>query len=768
MRWAALGAALAVAAADVAAQSPPPPVPVPAATPPPAAPVPAPTPTPTPAAAASPEPAPATLDPVQVTGGRVDETQERRQSTAAKIVIGREEIDRFGDSSLADVLKRLPGITVGGAPGRRGGGIRMRGLSGGYTQILLDGERMPPGFSLESLPPDQVERIEILRAPTAETGARAIAGTINIVTRGGYTRRVNDVRVALGQERGQGSSTASWSRNAQLGDFVVNGTLSAGLRRQRDVSYEDTEQRRLDDGSLVLERHETAETGGQNRNLNANGRIEWKPGGGGQLLVMPGLGVFRAERSGERWLEQPFGSMPVPYERAGTASDVETTLARLQLAWTQRLADGRFELRGGINRHRLESSSDRADETGGAPGRTFHNEQTVNDDNVTGSTKLTKNVFESHTLVTGAEFESNRRRDERTSLQDGVPVLTEFGNRLAARATRLAGYTQDEWAWGEHWAFHAGLRWEGIRTQGSALPGADAPANRSSVWTPLLHALWKPDPKGRDQVRVSLTRSYKSPQLQQLIARPRINTNYPVPGPNTPTDADYAGNADLRPELATGVDLAFEHYLPGSGVLSASVFHRRIRDYLRSTTELETVSWSAVPRYVTRPRNVGGAMTQGVELEAKFRASEVWPAAPRIDVRANLSAYRSRVDGVPGPDNRLDQQPPWSGNLGADYRLVSLPLTIGGNASWTPGYTTRLTDTQTASAGRKWEVDAYAAWAFSPAVSLRLTLSNLAPRVYANSSTVEGPDWTGLPVRETSRTHSPTYVNTQLRLEAKL
>jgi iron complex outermembrane receptor protein len=125
-----------------------------------------------PATPRRPRPAPKTeqLETVNITGSRPDDVQERRQSTAAKIIVGRDEIDRFGDSTLGDVLKRLPGVTIQGRPGR-GGAIRMRGLGNGYTQILLDGERVPPGFSLDSISPDQVERIEILRAPTAETGA---------------------------------------------------------------------------------------------------------------------------------------------------------------------------------------------------------------------------------------------------------------------------------------------------------------------------------------------------------------------------------------------------------------------------------------------------------------------------------------------------------------------------------------------------------------------------------------------------------------------
>jgi outer membrane receptor for ferrienterochelin and colicins len=61
---------------------------------------------------------------VEITSGRDNESQQRRESTASKIVIGREEIERQGDSNLGEILKRMPGITLGGAPGR-GAGIRL-------------------------------------------------------------------------------------------------------------------------------------------------------------------------------------------------------------------------------------------------------------------------------------------------------------------------------------------------------------------------------------------------------------------------------------------------------------------------------------------------------------------------------------------------------------------------------------------------------------------------------------------------------------------
>ena len=373
-----------------------------------------------------------------------------------------------------------------------------------------------------------------------------------------------------------------------------------------------------------------------------------------------------------------------------------------------------------------------------------------------------------HTATAGVEAESTRRDDTRTSLQDGLPILTDFAENISASVERLAAYVQDEWPVSEHWAAHAGLRWEGIRTRGSVEEGQPEAVNRSSVWSPLVHAVWKPDPKGRDQVRVSLTRSYRSPTLANLIARPAVNTRYPVPGPNTPTQADRAGNPNLKPELATGIDIAIERYLPGSGILSANVFRRDISDTMRSVTTLETVSYANVPRWVTRAQNIGDAVTEGVELEAKFRASDVFAGAPRTDIRANASFFHSRVKSVPGPDNRLDQQPDMTANVGVDHRFTSIPLTIGGNVNWTPGYATRLTETQAALVSSKLIVDAYGVWTFNPALALRVTFSNLDPRDYVTGSAADGPDALGVQVRETATTRAPTFINVQLRLEMKL
>ena len=758
-----LGALATAALAQAGAAAPPAAADTPAA---PAAPAAAPSQAPAPVAAQS-RPAgearPQQLAPVQITG-RPDDVQERRNSTAAKIIIGRDEIERFGDSTLGDVLKRLPGVTIQGQPGR-GGAIRMRGLGSGYTQILLDGERIPPGFSLDSLAPEQIERIEIIRAPTAETGARAIAGTINIITRGGYTKRINDVRLTAAVENGRLQPSASWTRNDTLGPFIYNYSLSVFRQNRASDSTTTTIARRLADDSVTLDQRDTGTVREHRSGVHATGRLQWRGEEEGHTLVLTPLLIYgsgTSHRTGV--LEQSVGAVPPPYDHSRTDGDGSYSLARLNLQWNRRLGEGtRLEARGGVGLSRSQSQSLRLEDTGGVQTRTLDDRTDSHDRTYTAGAKWIQSLAGEHSLVAGVEGEGNRRTDTRATLQNGAPLLVDFGDAVSAASTRYALYAQDEWNLTPNWAAHAGLRWEGIDTRGSGEAGQPEAINRSSVWTPLLHAVWKPDPKGRDQVRMSLTRSYRSPTLGNLIARPSINTRYPVPGANTPTQADRAGNPNLKPELATGIDIALERYLPQSGILSANVFQRRIKNFMRSETALETVSWSAVPRYVSRVQNIGDAVTQGIELEAKFRLSDVFAEAPKTDVRANASLFRSRVRTVPGPDNRLDQQPDYTVNLGADHRFTGLPLLLGGNLNWTPGYTTRISDVQTARQGRKAILDAFALWTFSPTLQLRISASNLDPRGYVTGGTFDDAG-----VRETSATTAPTYLNLQVRLEMKL
>lgn len=690
------------------------------------------------------------LERVEVSSGP-SANSRRRNSTASKIVIEREDLDKYGDTALGDVLRRLPGVTLGGRPGR-GGDIRMRGLGSGFTQILVDGERAPAGFAVEDLPPDQIERIEIYRAPTAETGARAIAGTINIILREPLVKANHELRFTLGQDRGEPQADFSWTRNLKWGgaggdEFVGALSTNGGLHRRFNNIDTYLRETDTDTGQVINEVAQVGTSVGNSANLNGNARLRWKYSDTLSFNISPFFALSQNEGEGQNNATGTTSIRNVRSESDGRMHNLRLNLSanyRPQPgeSWDLRLGVGGFKNTGNSLRN-----EDRWDTINGDSTRKQEDRNTTEEDQISLGGKWSLKTAQEHQWVSGIETERSERTQTRRTLVAGEEPegLKRFGNTLGSRNQRFAAYTQDEWSPSKQWSVYAGLRYERIETRADAaglLPGT---RNVSQVTSPLFHLLWKPEAFPKDQVRLSLTRSYRSPNLNDLVARPNINTTYPV-GLNYQTYADRAGNPDLKPELATGVDLSLEHWLPTGGIVSGTAFVRDIKGLIRSQVLLETVSWDTSQRWVSRPRNREGARTMGLEFEFKARMDEIWEDAPAelqlMLLRFNVAVFDSQVRGISGA-NRLDQQPRGSLNVGIDHRWKALGQSFGSgfNANYVPATNVQQTQTLKREETARRQFDAYLSWssgAVRDGINWRLSMANLLPRDSQSSS--EGID----------------------------
>jgi len=318
-----------------------------------------------------------------------------------------------------------------------------------------------------------------------------------------------------------------------------------------------------------------------------------------------------------------------------------------------------------------------------------------------------------HALAMGWDAGYTRREDARDE-NEVFPLFEReqvTNENYDATIKRLALYIQDEWNVSKQWSMYAGLRWEGLETtsEGNTF---ETSTNRASVFSPLAQTLYK-IPDSRDQVRLALTRTFKAPSASNLIPRRFTTPN------NSQTEPDYRGNPDLQPELATGIDAAYEHWWAEKALLSASVSVRRIEDYTRQGLILEDGRW------IQTPVNDGDALTRSLELEAKFPLSAVIADVPEIDLRASVSRNWSEVDAVPGPDNRLDQQVPLSATLGIDYKTRDGKLSTGASFAFKDGGPVRVNVEQSRYQSVRRDLDVYALWKFNPKYQLRLAASNL-------------------------------------------
>lgn len=171
-------------------------------------------------------------------------TQQLRNAPASVSVITSEQLQKKPVSDLVDAVKDVEGISITG--GNEKPDISIRGLSGDYTLILVDGRRQSGresrpngsgGFEAGFIPPvEAIERIEVIRGPMSSLyGSDAIGGVINIITKP-VNNQTWDGVLGLGgiiQEHGKfGNSTTN--------DFYLSGPLikdKLGLQLYGGMNY---------------------------------------------------------------------------------------------------------------------------------------------------------------------------------------------------------------------------------------------------------------------------------------------------------------------------------------------------------------------------------------------------------------------------------------------------------------------------------------------------------------------------------------------------
>ena len=167
------------------------------------------------------------IDNVVVTANKY-ETKQREVATIVN-VIPPLIIESTTSNSMADVLNFQTGLRVEETCSNCGvPQIRINGLEGQYTQILMDSRpifsSLASVYGLEQLPAGMVDRIEVIRGGgSALYGANAIAGVVNIITKEPNRNSFNISNSSAFTEKG------TYDINTNMNASVVSENQKAGL-----------------------------------------------------------------------------------------------------------------------------------------------------------------------------------------------------------------------------------------------------------------------------------------------------------------------------------------------------------------------------------------------------------------------------------------------------------------------------------------------------------------------------------------------------------
>lgn len=680
--------------------------------------------------------------------GNAEQYDPRRDDTAARIVVSHDEIVKYGDTSLADVLKRQPGVTVNGGNAGRGGEIRMRGLGAGYTQILLNGEPAPPGFTLDSLTPEQVERIEIVRAAMAEYSAQGIAGTINIQLKSKVRKAQRELSLNV-----EGSNTFRTSMaNLQVSDKVEDFSYSISANIRAGVfnpQFYETDEAYDAAGKQTVLRRARFHEDGRVDFATLVPRLNWSLPNGDKLTSESFLTLTRIDYEGGGKMITEYGELP-RYSTQSRDVTNDTIVARTDLTWLHQRASGaKVETRlGAYKSMRDNRNDDRGLDVSDELTLARRTVADIDGSGLTFSSKYRTALGKGHLLVAGINAGTDRT-GETHEQREGVPVYgPAVLEHYDAKMNRLALFAQDEWEVTPKFSIYLGLRTETLKltSEGDAFRAINS---RYTVVSPVLQTLWKLPNSDKDQVRFALTRTFRAPPVGRLTPRREYSLNN---NSNTP---DTIGNPSLKPELATGIDLAYEHYFSDRALVSAAFSMRRISDFTYDNIMLSGDRW------LSMPINDGNAHTRSVELEAKFPVRQWYTEAPAIDFRANIARNWSSVDNVPGPNNRVAAQTPLSGSVGLDY-TASPKFNAGGSFTLRTGGPLRITPNRSSFNTVKRELEFYGLWKFDATTQLRVSAVNLLAQptlIYTQYSDADGT--------QRDLVETPSRVLLRLTLETK-
>lgn len=658
---------------------------------------------------------------VDIKGGQTD-MQARREFIAGKIVIGRASIEASGANNVQELLRKEPAVTIS-ANGRLG----LMGLPG-YTQVLIDGVAAPAGKEPLELDVTHVESIEIVKSSLAEFGPYGSAGTINIISRKAKRlKTVTQLRLGAVAGGGEHGSNFSWSTNrSEAGSpWAFAAQVSAGSQTRSDDSSVRV-LRHMEEALPVVQQVGSTRGWTRTDRLSLGGTISWEAGPRHVLEFDPGLLWFKVINRGTEndvWSAPQSGPLLV-------LSDGGSPLTTLSfpLKWTFRPdRQSKMMLRLLSNHYRLTRDDKRLESYSDAPDQLRRSLRSSHNSGNTIKLDYTRTIGE-HDIKTGASAVHTRSSSEFAYLLDGVAdaSLQVLGNRRDARDRRFSAFAQDEWRVNKVLGVNVGL--SGERRVIDIDEGIYGGSSNFTSWSPSGHLSWKLPGDTERHLRLGLARTFTAPFLDQLTGRPTINPLAPCTqdgcGPNSIAYADTAGQPKLRPEKTVGLNLAYEHYIGEDSIVTLEAFTRQIDGLIGTDIQLENVPWSALPRYVARPANLGTARSHGLSLEVQLQLRELWKAGPDMNLHGSVTLAQSSVSTVPGPDNRLADQSRWSAKFGGSHTVAGMPLKLSADANWTPSGWVRSTAMRKLYTSRRSELTTQAVWTFASGWRAKFTFDH--------------------------------------------
>ncbi len=618
-----------------------------------------------------------------------------------------EFFQRFEPLTAGDALKRVPSVTFL-SDVIESDGARLRGLPPGYTQILINGEKVPGSnadrsFFLDRIPAELIERVEIVRSSSARRTGDAVAGTLNIKLRDGY-------ELDGGYLRAGGLYYDDKELEPSIGG-VIGGALGPGRfllggnfqgrhnpKKKYSLRYSDSPENNSDFATDDFENREDQVDTRDGKDYSFNATYDIK--GDTTDFSINGFYVHTDRTETERSFEYNDPTIingPIRATPPGNLTVDNANVAKINQ--DNYSVNGKLAHRWSLGETSLKIGYAYFDED------RFETEYEVEFDRAlprfTGDqtrTNITDKEFsvrlehefplgENTKLLFGGLWQDKDRSTSITEAPRDRYNLTAanrqgydqfarnptefarpFGTFVPAvggintiQEKRLDGFVLIE-------GDMPGVKWEaGVRYETTDLTIDDLtpPATRfeNDYENLLPSASVKIDVGPRGRITASAARTSRRPEFNYLS---------PAQLDAELGDNDLLGNPLLDPETAWGFDLGYEQRL-GRGIAGINVFYRKVNDLIELTnTGVEGSEGDGT--FVYQPQNIGDGKVWGVEFDLSSDLGFL--GLPDTGIFGNVSWLDSKIVDEFG-ERRFNGQSKFVYNFGAIQDIPSIGAAFG-------------------------------------------------------------------------------------------
>lgn len=678
----------------------------------------------------------------------IDQKEKFRNRTNAIAPIleyNREFFERYEPTTAGEMLKRVPGVVFKGDVGEYDF-IQFRGMASGYTQVLVNGKRIPGniadrGVNLDRIPAEMVERIEIIRSPSVEIDSQGVAGTINIILKDGSSMQGGMYRVGVSRHSNgkdnpwtetkyKPNAYLSYSEDLDTFSYTVSAYYQERYNAKDKVTNEH-EDAHDDKDSWVYTEDEWDNRETKDASLYAKFDIDVTE----DDRLMLSANYFNTDREEEQYEfknERDAVSDPFElYKLEHQIMDIDETSFNFDSEYVHSF-ESMDELKIGLTYDHFEGTLDEKEAKEKSDNiedwKKIKNIEAADhsveltettDDEIKASIGYSIQGLESHKVIFGLQSQLKKRDTSFVAydVEDGIAEDAEeqeFGT-YKIDETRLDFYAQDTWKITENSSLQFGGRieytavdQEGVETKKS---------NDYTYFNPSIH--YKLGLTSQDQIRLSVAQTLRRPNFDEMV---------PFSADDEPADYDLlVGNPDLIPEKSLGADLGYEHsFIDQFGIIGANIFYRNIEDkienhYLGENSVEDDGEIMTGGLYT--PDNIGDGVTYGFELDTSFPLTFI--GVPSVSFFGNYSYLDSEIeDPYTKETRRFNDQPDYVYNVGLSHTLKSAGLSYGfsyqkrGDSTYEDPVTTETTSYDA-------NLEAYVEYKVMKAMTLRLTGDNL-------------------------------------------